>query len=57
MAVRSVNCETIPLAEPESLELFAPARSVAGRDLTGGTAPAQVAAQLAFWTSRLGIPD
>ena len=46
--------ETIPLAAPECLELFAAARSVAGRDLTGGTAPAQVARQLAFWQERLG---
>jgi argininosuccinate lyase len=48
--------ETVPPAEAECLELFAAARSVAGRDLTGGTAPAQVARQLAFWTERLGLP-
>ncbi len=46
--------ESIPLAAAECLALFSAARSVAGRDLTGGTAPAQVARQLAFWTERLG---
>ena len=46
--------ETVPLAEPECLELFSAQRSVSGRDLTGGTAPAQVAKQLAFWHKRLG---
>jgi argininosuccinate lyase len=45
--------ESIPLAAPECLELFSARRSVAGRDLTGGTAPAQVARQLAFWEQRL----
>jgi argininosuccinate lyase len=45
--------ESIPLAEPECLELFSAARSVAGRDLTGGTAPVQVAKQLEFWHQRL----
>lgn len=46
--------ESIPLAKPECLELFSARRSVAGRDLTGGTAPVQVAKQLAFWHERLG---
>jgi len=45
--------ESIPLAEPECLDLFSAARSVAGRDLTGGTAPRQVAKQLDFWRHRL----
>ncbi|NLF19342.1 MAG: argininosuccinate lyase [Lentisphaerae bacterium] len=45
--------QSIPLAQPECLELFAARRSVAGRDLTGGTAPSQVARQLAFWSRRL----
>ena len=49
--------ESIPLAEPECLSLFAAPRSVAGRDLTGGTAPAQVARQLAFWTEKLGASE
>lgn len=44
---------SIPLAQPECLALFAAGRSVAGRDVTGGTAPSQVARQLAFWTERL----
>ncbi len=46
--------ESIPLAKPECLELFSARRSVGGRDLTGGTAPVQVAKQLAFWANRLG---
>ena len=46
--------ESIPLAEGECLTLFVAQRSVAGRDLTGGTAPVQVARQVAFWTDRLG---
>ena len=29
------------------------ARSIAGRNLTGGTAPAQVATQIAFWKEQL----
>jgi argininosuccinate lyase len=45
--------ETIPLASPECLELFSAQRSVAGRDITGGTAPDQVAKQLEFWRQRL----
>jgi argininosuccinate lyase len=45
--------EAIPLAEPECLGLFSADHSVAARNLTGGTAPAQVARQLAFWEQRL----
>ena len=45
--------ETIPLAEEECLALFSPERSVSGRDLTGGTAPTQVHAQLDFWEQKL----
>ncbi len=39
----------IPKAEGECLDLFDPDRSVTARDITGGTAPAQVARQLEFW--------
>jgi argininosuccinate lyase len=45
--------ETIPLASQECLELFSAQRSVAGRDITGGTAPDQVVKQLDFWRRRL----
>jgi argininosuccinate lyase len=45
--------ESVPLANEECLQLFSAERSVAGRDITGGTAPAQVARQLAFWEGRL----
>jgi argininosuccinate lyase len=45
--------ESVPLANEECLQLFSAERSVAGRDITGGTAPGQVARQLAFWEDRL----
>jgi argininosuccinate lyase len=45
--------EAIPLAEAECLSLFSAPRSVAGRSLTGGTAPNQVDRQLAAWEQRL----
>ena len=45
--------QSIPAATAECLELFDAGRSVAARDLLGGTAPAQVARQLAFWRERL----
>jgi len=45
--------EHIPLATEECLKLFSPERSVAARDLPGGTAPAQVERQVAFWQKRL----
>ncbi|MFA4943105.1 MAG: argininosuccinate lyase [Lentisphaeria bacterium] len=45
--------ESMPLATAECLKLFDPARSVAARDLTGGTAPAQVRRQLDFWQREL----
>ena len=45
--------ETIPQAETECLSLFSATRSVAGRRLTGGTAPDQVERQLATWEKRL----
>ena len=45
--------ETIPLADEECPALFSPARSVAARRLTGGTAPENVAAQIAFWKKAL----
>jgi len=41
--------ELIPEARQECLALFDPSRSVHARDLVGGTAPAQVHAQLASW--------
>lgn len=43
----------LPLATDECLALFDCARSIAGRNLTGGTAPAQVATQIAFWKEQL----
>ena len=39
----------IPKADTECLNLFDPDRSVAARNITGGTAPAQVTRQLEFW--------
>ncbi len=41
--------ESIPQAEDECLALFSPERSVAARNITGGTAPAQVERQLERW--------
>jgi argininosuccinate lyase len=45
--------EAIPLARPECLTLFSARQSVNARNLLGGTAPAQVQRQLAFWEERL----
>jgi len=45
--------ETIPEATDECLSLFCARRSVEGKTLTGGTAPEQVARQLAFWETEL----
>jgi argininosuccinate lyase len=45
--------ETVPEAKAECLELFTAARSVAARNITGATAPAQVRAQLDFWDAEL----
>ena len=47
--------ESIPAATPEFLAIFDPKRSVAARNLTGGTAPAQVHRQLARWGKKLGL--
>lgn len=47
--------EHLPLAEPDCLELFSPERSVAARELTGGTAPVQVKRQLQRWRKRLNM--
>jgi argininosuccinate lyase len=49
--------ESIPKATDECLQLFDPAASVAARDITGGTAPCQVKAQLARWIEQLGLGD
>ena len=50
--------EAVPAAQPECLELFEPRKSVASRELIGGTGPAQVAGQVRQWTERLGlVPD
>ncbi len=46
--------ETIPEADAACLGLFDPERSVAARDLAGGTAPKRVAACLASWEKELG---
>lgn len=45
----------IPKAEPECLKLFDPDKSVAARDITGGTAPAQVRRQLDFWKGEINV--
>ena len=45
--------ESVPAAEEACLTLFCAERSVAARDLLGGTAPAQVAGQLTFWKQTL----
>ncbi|HQC53337.1 MAG TPA: argininosuccinate lyase [Lentisphaeria bacterium] len=45
--------QSIPSATAECLELFDAQRSVEARNLLGGTAPGQVARQLAFWQQRL----
>ncbi len=44
---------SMPSATEECLGLFDPQRSAAARNLTGGTAPEQVARQIAFWQKRL----
>ncbi|MFA5203615.1 MAG: argininosuccinate lyase [Lentisphaeria bacterium] len=45
----------MPAATEECRKLFDARRSVAARDLTGGTAPVQVRRQLAAWRDRLGL--
>ena len=45
--------ESIPLATAECLQLFDCRRSVNARDLTGGTAPAQVRRQIERWKTLL----
>jgi len=45
--------ETIPEATSACLALFDPEKSVAARDITGGTAPAQVHAQIERWQRTL----
>ncbi len=45
--------KSLPLATAECRKLFDPKRSVAARDLTGGTAPVQVKKQLAAWRKKL----
>eukprot|EP00741_Cyanophora_paradoxa_P007198 tig00001085_g6964.t1 len=45
--------ESIPEANEECLKMFAPAESVAKRNVTGGTAPEQVEKQVAFWKKEL----
>ncbi len=44
--------ESIPTAVPEFLDIFDAEHSAAARDLTGGTAPAQVAKQLDNWEKK-----
>ena len=46
--------QTIPEATPACRRLFDPRRSVAARNTLGGTAPKQVAKQLARWRKLLG---
>ena len=48
--------KAIPTATPEFQEIFDPERSVAARNLTGGTAPVQVHRQLTRWAKNLGLP-
>jgi len=45
--------ETIPEATEECLLLFSPERSTAARNIIGGTAGAQVSAQITFWKDKL----
>lgn len=45
--------QTIPEANEECLQLWSPEKSVAARDITGGTAPAQVRRQLDWWQQHL----
>ena len=49
--------EAVPHAQPECLALFSPQRSVAARELPGGTGPREVAAQVRFWSGRLQLDD
>lgn len=51
--------QSLPLATAECLELFDCRRSVAGRNILGGTAPEQVANQISFWKRQLkkDLPD
>jgi argininosuccinate lyase len=46
--------ESIPTATPEFLKIFDPKHSVSARDIIGGTAPAQVHAQLLKWSKQFG---
>ncbi|MBN2452485.1 MAG: argininosuccinate lyase, partial [Lentisphaeria bacterium] len=46
---------SIPMAEPECLELFSVARSTSARNHTGGTSPHQVDRQLTHWEERLDV--
>ncbi len=48
--------EIIPAATGECVQLFSAGKSVAARNLIGGTAPEQVRNQLRFWREELG-PD
>lgn len=45
--------EAIPEATADCLQLFDPQRSVAARNITGGTAPEQVSRQIARWQQAL----
>lgn len=45
----------IPEANDECLTVFAPERSVAARNIVGGTAPQQVMGQLDYWRGQLNI--
>lgn len=45
--------ETVPLAQAECLELFSPERSIASRELPGGTGPRQVGQQIDNWLDAL----
>ncbi|MCF7855170.1 MAG: argininosuccinate lyase [Candidatus Pacebacteria bacterium] len=45
--------ETIPAAQPECLDLFSPRKSVAARELYGGTGPDRVDQQLTTWQEKL----
>ncbi len=45
--------KVIPEADEECLSLFTPAKSVAARNIFGGTGPKEVGRQLRFWKNRL----
>ena len=53
----SLMRESIPSATEEFLSLFDPRHSTEARNLLGGTAPAQVEAQLARWQEALSQED